>query len=217
MVEAGKDQFMKKLILMMALAGLATAANATEYAKVISSTPVLGDVSTPQRNCWDEQVQVQQPRTGVGATIGAVAGGLLGSTMGRGSGNVAATAAGVVTGAVVGDSLERNSSSTQTVRKCQTTQITQRQTIGYDVVYEYGGQRYTARLAQDPGESLPINVSVSPNAAPAQTSTTTTSTTVVQEPTVVYRDPVYVSPAPVVVDWGWGWGGGPRGPHPRHW
>lgn len=208
---------MKKLLLMMALAGVAVSANATEYAKVISSTPVLGDVTTPQRSCWDEQVQVQQPRTGAGAVIGAVAGGLLGSTMGRGSGNVAATAAGVVTGAVVGDNLERGSSSTQTVQKCQTTQTTQRQTIGYDVVYEYAGQRYTARLAQDPGETLPINVSVSPNAAPAQAPVATTTTVVQTSPTVVYRDPVYVAPAPVVVDWGWGWGPGPRGPHPRHW
>lgn len=221
MVEAGKDQFMKKLILVMALGGLALSAHATEYAKVISSTPVLGEVTVPQRSCWNEQETVAQPRTGVGATIGAVAGGLLGSTMGRGAGKAAATAAGVITGAVVGDKVERDSAdnSTQTVQKCQTTQVTTQQTIGYDVVYEYGGRRYTARLARDPGDRMPINVAVSPSDAAAPAATTTT--TVVQtSPTVVYRSaPVYVDPTPpVVVDWWW-WGGPGPGPHhgPHRW
>lgn len=207
---------MNKILILIALASLSTVADATEYAHVISSTPVLGEVTVPQRNCWDEQQQVQQPKSGAGAVIGAVAGGLLGSTMGRGGGNVAATAAGVITGAVVGDNLEnRNNTTTQTVRRCETTQVTQRKTIGYDVVYEYAGQQYSARLANDPGRELAINVSPSASVAiqPEQASPQTT-TIIERPPTVVYRQPptVYVEPRPLMFGgWGWGYGPGPRG------
>jgi len=213
---------MNKILVLIALAGISSAAEAIEYAHVISSTPVLGEVTVPQRNCWDEQQQVQQPKSGAGAVIGAVAGGLLGSTMGHGSGNAAATAAGVITGAVVGDNLEdRSNTTTQTVRRCETTHATQRKTIGYDVVYEYAGQQYSARLANDPGRELAINVSPSdPSVAqPVQTSNPTT-TIIEQTPTVVYRQAptVYVEPAPIMFGW-WGWGHGPgygHGGHFRH-
>jgi uncharacterized protein YcfJ len=204
---------MNKIILLMALAGIsATAQAATEYAKVISSTPVLGEISVPQRSCWNEQQQVEQPKSPAGTVIGAIAGGLLGSTMGRGGGKAAATAAGVVTGAVVGNAVTNDGTTTQTVRRCETTTTTQRKTIGYDVVYEYAGQRYTARMANDPGDKIAINIS------PTGAADTTTQTTVVEDsPTVIYRS----APPPVIVEpvwgWGWGWGGGPGPRHERGW
>lgn len=205
---------MKSVFLLVALVGLPLGAQATEYAQVISSTPVLGEVSVPQRNCWDEQVQVEQPHTPEGAVIGAVAGGLLGSTMGRGSGNVAATAAGVIAGAVAGDSLaNRNSTSTETVHRCDNRRVTQRKTIGYDVVYEYAGQQYTARMANDPGSEIAINVT--PSGASAPVANQDSTTVIEQGPTVVYRQPapVYVAP-PVMLGW-WGWGGDYHRPPPH--
>lgn len=207
---------MKKLILLMALVGLSGMAQATEYGKVVSVTPVMGDVSTPQRTCWDEQVRVEQPRTGAGSLIGAVAGGLLGSTVGRGDGRSAATAVGVITGAVVGDSIEGNSgSSTQTVRRCGTSTTTQRQVIGYDVVYEYAGKQYSTRMASDPGERVPVSVTpVGAATTPATTTVAATTTYVVDDtPTVVYRPApatVYVDAPLILGRWGWDWGPGPR-------
>ncbi|MDB5815944.1 MAG: 17 kDa surface antigen [Rhodocyclales bacterium] len=202
---------MSKLLVMMVLAGLSVASQATEYGHVISSTPVVQQVSVPQRSCWDEQVQVQQPRSSGGAVIGGIAGGLLGSTVGKGGGKLAATAVGAITGAVVGDRVDNQDgqTTTQTVRRCQTTQTSQQRTVGYDVAYEYAGQRYATRMASDPGEWVPISVNVEGAAVtPAPTTTVVESpmptTTIVEEnPVVVYRRaPVYWGPS-LFLDFGY--------------
>lgn len=183
---------MKKHLAVLALTGIAVSAHATVIANVISSTPVVQTVNVPQQNCRAEQVLVEQPKSGAGATIGAVAGGILGSTVGHGSGKAAATAAGIVTGAVVGNSLERTGNTTvQTVQTCQMVNVTQQQVVGYDVVYEYAGQRYTARLVQAPEATLAIE-------APVPVVTTT----MVIGPRSLYVAPpvpVVVTPAPAVV------------------
>lgn len=183
---------MKKSLAMLALTGVTVSVHAAVIANVISSTPVVQTVSVPQQNCRAEQVLVARPMGGAGATIGAVAGGILGSTVGHGSGKAAATAAGVVTGAVVGNSLERSGNATvQTVQACQTVTVVQQQIIGYDVVYEYAGQRYSARLAQAPGATLVIEAPVP-----------VVATAVVIGPRRDYvapPAPVVVAPTPAVV------------------
>lgn len=224
---------MKRIVLLMTLAGIAGAAQAAEYGRVINTTPVVQQVSVPQQSCWDEQVQVQQPRTYGGAILGGIFGGLLGNTVGHGNGNVAATAAGAVVGALAGDNLANQNSgvSTQTVRRCSTTQTQQQHTVGYDVTYEYAGQRYTTRMAYDPGREVPIQVNVDGGSAPQQPATTTATTTyvdqpqtvVVQQPAVVYQAaPVYYG-APVIwpavsINYGYyrGWGGWHGGGYYHH-
>ena len=95
--------------LVMALSGIflygsAFAADFTDTARVVSSTPIYERVSEPKRECWTETVQVAPKERSIGgAVVGGVAGGLLGSQVGGGSGNTAATGAGAVAGAVVGD------------------------------------------------------------------------------------------------------------------
>ncbi|MDB5815928.1 MAG: hypothetical protein JWN23_3045 [Rhodocyclales bacterium] len=94
-------------------------------------------------------------------------------------------------GAVVGDRVDNQDGQTtaQTVRRCQTTQTSQQRTVGYDVAYEYAGQRYTTRMASDPGEWVPISVNVE---GAAVTPAPTTTTVVEENPVVVYRHaPVY--------------------------
>ena len=227
---------MNKLILTLALGIGASGAQAVEYATVISSTPIVEEVSIPTRRCWNEPVQVEQPRSAGGAVIGAIAGGLLGSTVGRGSGRAAATAAGAITGAVVGDSVaNRDSSTTQTVRRCHTTTTREERTTGFDVVYEYAGRQYSTRMNEDPGEEIAINIS--PAGRPALSATEpapeddTEEAEVVEDappteyrtapPSVVYRNdpwPIYVAP-PVVFSWhSWGgWGSSHHYTHPRRW
>ncbi len=205
---------MNKLLVMMILAGLSIESQAAEYGHVISSTPVVQQVPAPQQSCWDEQVQVQQPRSTAGAVLGGIAGGVIGSTVGRGGGQLAATAVGAITGAVVGDRVDNQNTqtTTQTIRRCQTTQTQQQRTVGYDVTYEYAGQRYTARMANDPGEWVPIAVNVQGATTPAPAPVTTTgvestvpTTTVIQDsPVYVYqRPPVYWGPS-VFFDFGYG-------------
>ena len=98
---------MKKSLLVLSLFSLygnAFAADFTDTARVVSSTPIYERVSEPKRECWTETVQVApKERSLGGAIVGGVAGGLLGSQVGGGSGNTAATGAGAVAGAVIGD------------------------------------------------------------------------------------------------------------------
>ena len=59
----------------------------------------------------------------------------------------------------------------QTTR-CQTSTSYEDQIVGYNVLYEYMGQKYTQRMAQKPGSSIPIQTtplseSYSSNSAPS--------------------------------------------------
>jgi uncharacterized protein YcfJ len=98
---------MKKSLSILGLAllfGNSYAADFTDTARVISSTPIYERLSEPRRECTMETVQVApKERTMGGAVLGGVAGGLLGSQVGGGKGSTAATGAGAVAGAVIGD------------------------------------------------------------------------------------------------------------------
>ena len=106
---------MKKSLLVLSLVGITGGAYAADYsdtARVISSTPIYERISEPKRECWTETAQVQpKERSMTGAVVGGVAGGLLGSQVGGGSGNTAATGAGAVAGAVIGDRVDNQDSN----------------------------------------------------------------------------------------------------------
>lgn len=82
------------------------AADYTDNARVVSSTPIVERVREPRQECTPEATPQRAPqaeRSVIAPIIGGVAGALLGSTVGRGSGRDAATAAGAIAGAIVGD------------------------------------------------------------------------------------------------------------------
>jgi uncharacterized protein YcfJ len=135
-------------------------AQAAEYATVVSSVPVVASLAQPRQVCSDSQQLVQARPSGVGAVIGAIAGGVLGNGIGGGFGRAAATGLGVVAGSVVGNQVEANSNpvSEVPVRRCQTVMTYEPRTIGYDVTYDYAGQRYSARMARDPGAQFAVSV-----------------------------------------------------------
>jgi uncharacterized protein YcfJ len=140
------------------------ASQAAEYANVIASTPVVQQVNVPQRVCSQEQALVGARPSGAGAVIGAVAGGLLGNAIGAGTGvRAAATGLGVVAGAAVGNGVETNAAANVPpaavpVERCRVENRLEARTVGYDVVYEYNGQRYNTRVANDPGDRIRIDV-----------------------------------------------------------
>jgi uncharacterized protein YcfJ len=179
-------------LIAIALAAVCGSAGAAEFGTVVSSTPVTQQFAVPQQTCSEQQQVVQQPTSGGGAVIGAVVGGLLGHTVGQGFGKAAATGIGVVAGAAVGDNVESRTTppGETTVRNCQTATRIDSRVVGYDVVYDYHGQRYSARLAQDPGSQIPLNVQVTPAVATVPPATVST-TTYVAPPPVVYEDPYY--------------------------
>jgi uncharacterized protein YcfJ len=143
-------------------ASIAGTAMAAEYGTVVSARPVTAQVPVPQSQCVDEQQLVQQRPSGGGALVGALIGGALGNSMGAGFGRAAATGLGVVAGAAVGDGFEaaNNPPVAATVRRCNTVTRYENRVIGYDVAYDYNGQRYQTRTAQPPGERIVLNVTV---------------------------------------------------------
>lgn len=211
---------MKTRILMFAiLFAFSGLAQAIEYGRVISSTPVSREVTTPQRVCRNEEVVVEKPHDATGSVLGAVAGGILGSTMGRGSGKAAATAAGVIVGAVAGDKVANSddNATTQTVRRCSTQQVRTQQVVGYDVEYEYAGKTYRTRLANDPGDRIAVQITPAGSTVIDDDATVSTTTVIEDSPQVVYVRERPVRP-PVRGDFGWGWGWWGPGPGPRrHW
>jgi uncharacterized protein YcfJ len=133
---------------------------AADYATVVSSTPVTASVPVSRQICSDGQQLVQTRPSGAGALIGAIAGGVIGNSMGGGFGRAAATGVGAVAGAVVGDQVEANSTPVTAVpvRRCQTVTAYENRVVGYDVMYDYAGQRYSTRMSRDPGKQMAVNV-----------------------------------------------------------
>ena len=148
------------LALAASLFGAATGAQAAQYANVVSATPVTQQIAMPRQECADSEQIVRQQPSGGGALIGAIVGGVLGNQFGHGVGRAAATGFGVVAGSAVGNNVEAANGGTAAVpvRRCRTVSAYESRVVGYDVVYDYNGQRYTTRTASDPGQRLAIDV-----------------------------------------------------------
>ena len=153
------------LIAFSMAAACSAALAGTEFGTVISSKALMAQVSVPQpAQCTDQQALVQPRTSGGGALLGAIVGGVVGHNLGEGFGRAAATGLGVVAGSVIGDRTEAANTpgAPVPVRSCQAVNTVENRIVGYDVTYEYNGQRFQTRLAQDPGERIALNVSVSP-------------------------------------------------------
>ncbi len=137
-----------------------------DTARVLSAAPVYSDQRVSSSQCRQVLVQAT-PDNATGSQIfGGILGGLLGSRFGHGTGRVAASAAGAITGAVVGDKLASNDDGERWETRC--TPVERRQPVlsGYDVTYRYAGQVMHAMLPYDPGDTLPVQVSVRPAGRP---------------------------------------------------
>jgi uncharacterized protein YcfJ len=183
--------------------GSPTSSTQTVMARVVSSTPVVAQVATPQQVCFDELQATPPQGSGAGALLGAIAGGVIGNAVGKGAGNAVATGLGVFGGAVLGDHIEKDGrpGGQRTVRRCEQQAAYSQQVVAYQVVYELHGQTYSTQMNREPGATLPVQVSVSPvgqdagyNPAPVYAP----PPQVYNTPPVVMRAPVVV-PAPVVV------------------
>lgn len=140
------------------------------YANVVAVQPITEQINRPSQQCWTENQQVTQAapqRNFLGAIIGGVAGGLLGSQVGKGNGRIAGAAVGAGVGAIAGNAVaNRDAGGTivtnQAVQRCQQVDSFETVTTGYNVTYEYDGQRFSTRLPYNPGNQLRVNVAVSP-------------------------------------------------------
>lgn len=173
---------MNKLVLGMLAAiasGSAWAADFTDTAKVISSTPIYERISEPKQECWTETVTSSgvvtksapvEDRSIGGAIVGGVVGGVVGSQIGHGTGNTVATAAGAIAGAIIGDRVaNQNQGETQTInqppqtreeRRCRQVESSREVVRGYNVTYRYNGQEITTRMPYQPGPTVRVGISV---------------------------------------------------------
>lgn len=190
----------KTPVLCAAVLGLAaSAAGATEYGRVISSTPVVAQVPVTQRECVNEAAPAPRARSGGGGALaGAVVGAAMGNMVGGGLGRAAATGIGMIAGAALGDHAEAQAAAAEppaTRTRCRDVTRTESRAVGYDVVYEYQGVQRSVRLAQPPGDRIALEVSVVPVAPPVQGPPAYTAAAPAPAPVPA---PVYRTPAETV-------------------
>ena len=214
---------------LVASAGLTmvTGAQAAEFGTVVSKAPAYTQVAVPQNQCVSQEQIVRQTPTGAGSLIGAVVGGSIGNAMGGGAGRAATTGVGVLAGALIGNRIEADAAPTTaaTVQQCQVVSRIETRQVGYDVLYDYNGQRYSARVPTDPGSpgallalnvsvtaagAVPVAVDAAPPVAYAPATVVYSGPPMAYGP-VVYGPPVYVGPTvglSIGTGWGRGWGYG---------
>jgi uncharacterized protein YcfJ len=192
----------KSLVLSLIGLGAVGVAQAQEVGRVISTTPVIQQYAVPRQVCSNQQVTVEQPKTGAGGVMGAIAGGAVGNQIGHGGGRAAATVLGVVGGAILGDRIEGpGATQVQNVQNCTTQTFYENRATSYNVVYEYAGKQYTVQLPYDPGPTIRLQVSpmgATQQQAPGPMTSVepapAVSNTVVVPATYAYPYPYYAAP-----------------------
>ncbi|WP_425916379.1 glycine zipper 2TM domain-containing protein [Pseudomonas sp. GWSMS-1] len=137
---------------------------APKYAEVLAVKPVNQTIKTPREVCKDvtvtRQAAVKDQHKIAGTAIGAVVGGLLGNQVGGGNGKKLATVAGAVGGGYAGNkvqgNMQENDTYTTTETRCNTVTDTSEKLVGYDVKYELDGKISQVRMANDPGQRIPV-------------------------------------------------------------
>ena len=153
--------------------------NFNTYAEVIKVKPIYRtvEISTPQQECWTEQVQrgggygYYGPNSASGMLVGGLLGGIIGNQFGKGHGKKLATIAGTLIGSNIGhekiNPRHKQPAYSTEERRCHTTYNThtEERIEAYRVVYRYKGETFKTRLSYDPGEQLRVRVSVVPERA----------------------------------------------------
>lgn len=135
------------------------------YAQVLRAAPVY---QMFRSRVAEERCEGPRGRDGGAATggtvAGAVVGGALGNRVGKGDGRKASTVAGAVIGGAIGRRIDKNNSAAAG-SGCHMVEVMreERRLVGYDVEYQYKGEKYMSRLGNDPGNRLRIRVSVVPD------------------------------------------------------
>lgn len=149
------------LSVLASLSALPAApALAQVHGNVISSTAIQKQFPVTKQVCTEQQVLVQQPKSGAGTIMGSIAGGTVGNAIGKGDGNALATMIGIVGGAIIGDKIEgEKAPRTQVVQNCTNQTVYETRITGYQVEYEFAGRRYSIEMPRDPGPTIPLQVS----------------------------------------------------------
>ncbi len=176
---------MKKLLTTMGLTTVLALSSSTLLAKYNHSNNSFEDtarvthveplyktvrVSTPQRECWQQQQQrssYNQHKSYTGTIAGGIVGGLVGNQFGGGSGKKVMTVAGALLGGSVGRDLghkPKQHGNYDTIERCSMVDRYHQEERhdGYRVTYRYKGQSYTTHMNNHPGQRITVAVSVRP-------------------------------------------------------
>jgi uncharacterized protein YcfJ len=150
------------------------------YARVVDVDPIVRRVrvSTPQRECWNEERPVSS-RPSATEIRSTVVGGLIGAAAGyhisahHQVSQPAAIVGGSMIGAAIGNSIgvqkaerrgEYRTVAYESVQQCQVSYRDDwaEEIDGYRVTYLYHGREYVTRMPYDPGKRIRVNVDVRP-------------------------------------------------------
>ena len=171
-------------VVGIAAIGTVASHHLASSARVVSVEPKTHLVKVPREECHEEAVVHQAPVRDehrlLGTGLGAAVGGILGHQIGGGRGNTLATVAGAAAGGYAGNELQHKAQESDTVttneRRCSTVYDRREEAAGYDVVYEYRGERHHTHLDHDPGPTLPVvDGKVQTGSAPKATDKRTNS------------------------------------------
>jgi uncharacterized protein YcfJ len=180
-------------VLLVFLGGVGVCM-AQDMGRVISSQAVIQQVQVPRQVCTNQQVEVQPQKSGSGAVLGGIAGGAIGNAAGNGRERAAATVIGAIGGAIIGDRMEGTPDpQVRTVQNCVNQIFTENRTVGYNVVYEFGGKQYSVQMPQDPGPT--IQLQVTPVGTQSGVQTYPGSASVV--PPVYQQAPIVIESRPI--------------------
>ncbi|MHB8745093.1 MAG: glycine zipper 2TM domain-containing protein [Gammaproteobacteria bacterium] len=150
---------------------------AYDYARVVRVEPQVRHVrvSTPRRECYQEEVPVYERERGYNSAtptiLGGIIGGVVGNTMGRGRGNTAATVAGTILGGSIGHDMgsrdypRRGAARYVSQDTCRVVNSyrDEERVDGYRVTYRYNGADYVTHTDHDPGSRIRVRVAVQPD------------------------------------------------------
>lgn len=147
-----------------------------ETAPVVAANPIyqVVEVSTPQEQCWEEQIEVEhysnRKQSATPVLVSTVIGGAIGNAVGHNKTN---KRVGTVLGALLGHSIGRDIirqndrpdyREYETVQRCKTVyqQHEEERLVGYQVTYLYNGAEYSVRTDSDPGDEIRVRVNLQP-------------------------------------------------------
>jgi uncharacterized protein YcfJ len=143
-----------------------------DQARVVDVQPVYQTVTyqVPREICQEQRVQTGAygGQSAAPPLLGAVLGGVLGHAVTHKNQPVG-TAIGAVVGGAIGYNIAKQNAQPQyatygTQEVCNTVNDTheEQRISGYQVRYEYLGQRYTTMTSNPPGSTVRVRVDVSP-------------------------------------------------------
>ena len=168
-MDGSKNKIMARTVASLALMGSAGLAMAgaggwagssgigfDDRATVREVQPQYERVNVPRRECRTELVPERRVERGERNLAGPLVGG------------IASAAVGAIAGAITGDALSdrgpaREEIHHREVQRCRDVDQWESRLSGYRVTYEYAGRTHTTVLPYDPGHTLAVQVSVTPD------------------------------------------------------